>query len=445
MKDVQRLIPQHKSDTARAYAAVEAGYPAVGPILPELLEWLQDCNWPVAHILAPFLASIGTPLIPHIQHILNTDDDIWKYWVVEEIMRASPELATAFRKDLERIAWFPTKREVREELDQVAREVLEEYGWVREAPGPDVRVAILGAGALGSFFATQFYNAPGYSTVLVARGERYTRLKNGGLVVNGKPYAIPVLHPDEAASPADLIIVALKSYHLPGAVHDLQKLVGERTTILSVMNGLDSEADIGAVYGMDKVLYAVSVGIDAVRQENRVTFTKPGKLYFGEATNTPPSERVRRVQALLNRAGIAHETPADMIRTLWWKFMINVGVNQASAAMRASYGTFQSSPEAQALMEALMQEAIALAEAERVDLTEQDVKDWYGFMNTLSPTGKTSMLQDIAAGRKTEVEIFAGKVVELGAKHGIPTPVNQTVLRIIHVLEHQAGGANGSQ
>ncbi|MFL7810593.1 MAG: ketopantoate reductase family protein, partial [Anaerolineae bacterium] len=204
-------------------------------------------------------------------------------------------------------------------------------------------------------------------------------------------------------------------------------------------NGLDSEEILGAVYGMDKVLYTVAVGIDAVREGNRVIHTKPGTLYYGEATNDPPSERVRRVAALLDRAGIAHETPPDMIRMLWWKFMINVGVNQASAVMRAPYGTFQISPEAQALMETLMREVIVLAEAEGVDLGEQDIRAWYDFMNGLSPEGKTSMLQDVEAGRKTEVEMFAGKVVELGAVHGIATPVNETLLHIIHVLEEQAG------
>ncbi len=115
--------------------------------------------------------------------------------------------------------------------------------------------------------------------------------------------------------------------------------------------------------------------------------------------------------------------------------MINVGMNQASAVMRAPYGVFQKSPEAQGLMEALMKEVIALADVMDVNLTNRDIEDWYSFLNTLSTQGKTSMLQDIEAGRKTEVEIFGGKVVELSKTHNVPTPVNQTVLRIIQVLE----------
>ena len=185
------------------------------------------------------------------------------------------------------------------------------------------RVAILGAGALGSTFAARFHDAPGYATWLVARGERHTRLSEHGLVVNGKPYAIPVRHPDEPASPVDLIVVALKHQHLQGAVHDLHNLVGEGTIILSVMNGLDSEAILGAVYGMDALIYAISVGIDAVRQGNQVTYTEPGMVYLGEATNDPPSERVQRAVRLLEGAGIGCRVPPDMMRTLWWKFMIN--------------------------------------------------------------------------------------------------------------------------
>ena len=296
-------------------------------------------------------------------------------------------------------------------------------------------VAILGAGAIGASLAARFFDAPGFSTVLVARAERAERLARDGLVVNGQAYHIPVIDPAASSPAADLVLVAVKHHHLPRAVHDLKAVVGERTTILSFMNGLDSEEILGAVYGKEKVLYGVSVGTDAVRQGNRVTYTAPGKFVFGEATNVPVSERVQRVQAAFERAGIVYETPADMLRVLWWKFMVNVGVNPPSAVLWAPYGVFQSSAEAQALMESLMREVVALAQAEGVNLAGQDIADWYPVLQTVSPEGKTSMLQDIEARRKTEIEMFAGKVIELGQKHGIPTPANEVMLRMIHVLE----------
>jgi 2-dehydropantoate 2-reductase len=303
-------------------------------------------------------------------------------------------------------------------------------------------VAVLGAGAVGAVYASMFFDASSFSTALVARDARYDRLRAEGLVINGKQYRMPVVHPDQATEPADLIIVALKNHSLPDAVHDLEKLVGDETTLISVMNGLDSEEYLGSVYGMNKVLYAIAVAIPAVREGNSITCPSSGKIYFGEADNIHLSERVRTVQEAFNRAGIASEIPTDMMRMLWWKFMVNVGINQASAVMRATYGVFQTSPDAQALMETLMREVLVLAQRIGVNLVEQDLDEWFAVLKTLSPEGKTSMLQDVEAGRKTEVEIFAGKMVELGTSYGIPTPVNKTLLSIIRVLEQYGAGVN---
>ena len=131
------LVPMSKFDLARAQAAVEAGYPAVDPILSELIEWLRDYNWPVAHILAPFLESIGDPLVPHIWRVLDTDDDVWKYWVIGILIRALPKAtASEFRSELSRLCHNPRPHEKREELDTQARAVLEHFGWLHSLTRP---------------------------------------------------------------------------------------------------------------------------------------------------------------------------------------------------------------------------------------------------------------------------------------------------------------------
>ncbi len=88
-------------------------------------------NWPVAGVLAPFLASIGAPLIPHLRKIFATDDEIWKRWIISQILDESREVAEAFRDELERIAYSPTEQEVLEELNEVAQFTLKEYGWIK--------------------------------------------------------------------------------------------------------------------------------------------------------------------------------------------------------------------------------------------------------------------------------------------------------------------------
>lgn len=122
--DLGSLIPRDKFDIERAEAVVEAGYPAVAPILPELFEWIRDCNWPVARIIAPFLSTIGVPLIPHIRKVLETDDEVWKYWVLSYLIEDTPELATALRDKLEAYAFRPTPAEVAEGLSEKANRIL---------------------------------------------------------------------------------------------------------------------------------------------------------------------------------------------------------------------------------------------------------------------------------------------------------------------------------
>ena len=301
------------------------------------------------------------------------------------------------------------------------------------------KISIVGAGAMGAAYAAMFTDAANFSVSFVARGERYERLKNKTLTVNDRLYHVPVVHPDKVSGPADLILVALKHHHLAGAVGDIAALVGKDTAILSVMNGLESEKTIAAACGMDKLVYAVAVGIDAIHENDRFTYANPGKIIFGPIGNSGHGPQLDRIEEALNRAGIPNEVPVDMIRAMWWKFMINVGINQASAVLRAPYGVFQSSPDARALIRSLMEEVVTLAKKAGIGLTEKDIDEWGIIMNHLSPTGKTSMLQDVEAGRKTEVELFAGKVVALGKKYHAPTPVNETILRIIKVIESRSG------
>jgi hypothetical protein len=125
-QDLNNLIPRHKFDIARAEQICNLGFPAVEPILPEILEWLQDGNWPVAHALHRFVISIGSPLAPYIRPILDGDDDTWKYFILTPVVRNSPELARALMDDLTRIAYSPTPGEDVEEVSELAREILAE-------------------------------------------------------------------------------------------------------------------------------------------------------------------------------------------------------------------------------------------------------------------------------------------------------------------------------
>lgn len=119
------------------------------------------------------------------------------------------------------------------------------------------------------------------------------------------------------------------------------------------------------------------------------------------------------------------------------KYMINVGINQASAVMREPYRTFQTDPHAKAVMESAMAEVVALSKALGTGLEDSDIRAWYTILSGLGADGKTSMLQDVEAGRITEVEAFAGTVMELGRTTGVPVPVNTLLYHLIKAAERK--------
>ena len=309
-------------------------------------------------------------------------------------------------------------------------------------------VAVVGAGALGAMYAAHLADA-GIDVTFVATGDRADRLRRAELTVNGTPYDIPVVDPTTGGhAPFDLVLVAVKAQQIDDSLDLVAPVVDERTTFLSVLNGLDSERVIGERFAPEQVLLSIALAMDSDREGTAVRYTSPGRLEIGDgpATRTgdgSPSERLVAVQELLDRAGLAWEAPADIEHQMWWKFLVNVGGNQASAVTGATYGQLREPGPARELMDALQQEVVAVANAEGVDLGPEDVRRWYAVLDGQPYDGRTSMLQDVMAGRPTEVDIFAGRVVELGAKHGIPTPYNQCMLWLLAASSQVSGVQDG--
>lgn len=297
---------------------------------------------------------------------------------------------------------------------------------------------IIGAGALGVMYAGAIARS-GSSVAFVADPERTRRLRARPITLNDE--VVDVAIDEWGTRRYERIIVAVKHHHIPELSRHLPTIVGPDTTIISVMNGIDSEQQLAEALGDSedpRVLYAMAAGMDAVRDGSAVRYASLGTIFFGEKHNVEarPSPRVAALQRFFDLVGITWKTPADMERALWNKFMLNVGINQWSAVLRARYGVFHSCENARMLMRRAMSEVLQIARRRKIDLSERDIDDWFGIVNTLSAEGKTSMLQDIDAGRKTEVEMFAGRVVEIGAELGVPTPVNEILLEAIHTLEN---------
>ena len=297
-------------------------------------------------------------------------------------------------------------------------------------------VYILGLGAMGSMYAAKLQDINPDLIRIIASAERIKNYQNADIKVNGKPYQFNYVQPgDSSCPPADLIIVAVKAPQLAAAINDLSGLIHDDTIVISLLNGISSEEQIGKRIGMKHLLFAYGVGMDAVRDGNQVTYSNPGRIVFGEKDNTTLSARVLAVKDLFEQATIPHHIPADMYKALWFKFMMNTGINQASAVLKAPYGQFQQNQQARKLMLMAAEEVITLSHQMGIFLGQDDMDEFTRIVDGLGPEGKTSMLQDIEAGRKSEVDLFAGTVIDLGQKYQVPTPVNETLYTIIRALE----------
>jgi 2-dehydropantoate 2-reductase len=288
------------------------------------------------------------------------------------------------------------------------------------------RVSIIGLGALGILFGHYLsQNMPKGDLKIVADKGRIERYRRDKIYCNGQRCDFDYITPEEKGARADLLLFAVKYNNLAEAIRDVRNQVGDKTVILSLLNGITSEKDIAKAYGREKVLDCVAQGMDAVKEGNRMHYTSMGKISFGQVEDRGTKDNMERVCAFFDKTGLPYEKVGDMGKRMWGKLMVNVGVNQAVAVCGQAYGDIQKEGDARDTMIAAMREVIALSEKEKVFLGEEDLDYWLEILKNLNPEGKPSMRQDVEAKRPSEVELFAGTVIALGEKHGVSTPVNR--------------------
>ena len=292
-------------------------------------------------------------------------------------------------------------------------------------------ITIYGLGALGMLFGSRLQKAYGEDRVkFVMDSERYARHKNDRYTINDEPFAFSMQDIAEVKAPADLVIVAVKGPALPAVVPMIQPSVGKDTVIISLMNGISSEDMLAERYDRRQILDCISIGMDAMRDGTDLHYTKMGKIQIG-SRNGDQKEQVEAVATALREADVPYEVMEDIRTAMWHKCLINVGVNQSCTAYETDYGHITSPGPIRDEMKEAMREVIRVAAAEGVTLSEKDIDEAIALEKTLKPEGYPSMRQDAIAGRTTEVDLFAGTVIALGKKHGIPTPVNEKYRRMI--------------
>ncbi|MDE5937807.1 MAG: ketopantoate reductase family protein [Lachnospiraceae bacterium] len=290
-------------------------------------------------------------------------------------------------------------------------------------------IDIVGLGALGVMYADFFTKRLGKENVrILADKERIDRYKNDRITFNGEICDFQYCDAAKESRPSELMLFAVKYGALETAMEESAHLVGENTTLLSVLNGIRSEEDLGQRFGREKVVHCIAQKMAAMKEGNAAVCTNKGELAIG-VLDGGRKENLAAVKDFFDRTDFAYSCPVDMRHAMWGKLLCNVGVNQTVSLFEGTYRSVQQEGEAREMMKAAMRETILVANAEGVALSDQDMNDWISVIDGLNPDGEPSMRQDSKAGRKTEVVLFAGTICELGKKHGIAVPVNERFLK----------------
>lgn len=304
------------------------------------------------------------------------------------------------------------------------------------------KVTLIGLGAMGVFFAPRISEKLGADFRILADGARKERLERKGVTVNTINYRFPIITPDVEGDPADLVIIAVKGYDLEQAIKDIRNQVGKDTIILSVLNGVESEKQVAAVYGEEHVLYSY-MRISIVMKDGKTEFDPhKGSIHFGDLKNDPEhySENVLAVKNLFDLCGIDYKVDADMLKGIWFKFMCNVAENMTCAMFGVPFGAFQKSDDANYFRHKAMWEVIHIANKLGINIGQNEIDRQEHTIGRLPYENKPSTLQDLEAGKHTEVDMFAGTVVRLGKELGVETPVCECFLHGIHLIEDRMFG-----
>jgi 2-dehydropantoate 2-reductase len=309
-----------------------------------------------------------------------------------------------------------------------------------------VRIGILGAGALGSVIGGTLAEA-GNDVLLVNRNRSHVEAINrNGLTMrtDGKDrlVAVRAAVPTEVGRPADLVIVLVKSFHTAEAVREAIELVGPASTVLSLQNGLGHEDILVGLVGRDRVIAGKTYVGGVMFGPGHVIAGVDGKETIIGELDGRISPRIERIAATFEAAGMKLVVSRNIMGAMWDKLLVNIATGALSGITRLPYGGLYAVPELEVTATAAVAEAIAVAKASGIALETVHPRDaWVKAGSGLPPEFKASMLQSLEKGSITEVDFINGAVVRAGAKAGVPTPVNATLVACVKGIERAELGA----
>ncbi len=306
-----------------------------------------------------------------------------------------------------------------------------------------MKIAVVGAGAMGSLFGGLLAASGEDLTLVDVWREHVEAINAEGLRIGShegsRTISVRATTDPSSVGSVDLIIIFVKSYDTLEATRDALPMVSEDTVFLSLQNGLGNIEKISEVVGSGRVIPGTTAQGCTLIGPGEIVHAGNGPTIIGELDGRL-TMRAFEIRDTLERAGFETEISETIRGAYWSKVLVNVGINPITALTRLRNGELLDDPEIKGVMRRAVEEAIEVAEALGIDLGYGDHVERVYDVARATAMNRSSMLQDVERGRRTEIDALNGAVVRLAKGLGVNVPMNEALTAAVRALERTRAG-----
>jgi 2-dehydropantoate 2-reductase len=308
---------------------------------------------------------------------------------------------------------------------------------VQEGKWP--RIAVLGAGAVGCYFGGMLARA-GAPVTLIGRPLHVEAIARNGLFLESRQFhewiRVTASGNLSDVSTAQIVLLCVKTLDTEEAVRALAPHFPPEAILVSLQNGVDNIERIRRAVGIEALPAVVYVAAE-MTGPGRVKHNGRGDLVIGDPAGKTMGQ-MEKLAAMFGRAGIPCRISKNIQADLWTKLIMNCAYNPISALARARYGRIVDNPATRELMRQVTEEVMAVARAAEVRFPDGDMVQAVYQLGRAMANAVSSTAQDLARGKRTEIDSLNGYVARRGAELGVPVPVNQTLYSLVKLLEESS-------
>jgi 2-dehydropantoate 2-reductase len=301
-----------------------------------------------------------------------------------------------------------------------------------------MKIAVLGSGAMGCLYGGSLAEAGFDVTLIDVWKEHVETINSKGLHIEGLTgdrvvRDISAVTDFSSLGTVDLLILFVKATMTEEAMKKAKSLVGDKTVVMTLQNGLGNIEKIGAVVGKDKVIAGTTGHGSTMLGPGHIRHAGSGDTTLGELDGSK-TKRLEEIADAFRKAGFSVNLSSNVVGLIWDKLLVNIGINPLTALTGLRNGQLLDFAETEELLEFLVNEAREVAKRKGIQLScdpVEHIKD----VCRRTRENMSSMLQDVMKKRKTEIDVINGAIVEEGEKLGVDTPVNKVITNLIKVRE----------